>query len=180
MEDDRIGPYVEPQDEPTPRLIRQMVVQNKSVADSGHRRHSEAIRQMVERLIAVETRINTHAEKHAHVEELLNRPVEASTILWDTKTILAAAALCLSIIGGSKWSTAGFQDKLEAQTVAAAAQAAETRIINVKMDALKQHEEDATKLQEATNATVQRELTRIGGQNTMIDTKLSNLMITRR
>jgi hypothetical protein len=173
MLDDRTEAYIEPREEPSVRLLRQWIVQNKSDAASGHRRHTEAIRILVERLVKVEGTVALHGESLTRHEEVLKRPVEATSIRFDAKVVLALLALCASIVGGQKWSASDLKEQI-------AAQANETKIVNVKMDAIKQHNDDATKLQDATNATMQRELTRIGGQATMIDTKLSNLMTGRR
>ncbi len=172
MDDDRIAEYVEPKEEPTPRLLRQMVVQNRNLADSGHRRHSDRLRLAEDRLLSIENKAASHDIKHAQFEELFKRPVEATAIRFDAKLVMAICAICVSIVGGQRWAASDLKEQI-------AAGSTETKLINAKIDAMKQHNDDEMKLQESTNATVQRELTRIGGQVTMIDTKLNNLMIRR-
>lgn len=150
-----------------------MVVQNDAAQQSAHRRHSHAIALLIDQVRVLEKKVTTIGEALIRIEEQLKSPVEATAIRFDLKLVLALCALCASIVGGQKWSTGGLQEQMTRQS-------ARIDVIDVKMDAVKQHEVDVKQLQDERASRVQDELSRIGGQAAMIDTKLSNLMMNRK
>lgn len=157
----------------SPDALQQMIEQHRDDAEAGHQRLRRDLRTLEERTRNTERAYAEQATAIAQLIEWRKAPTEATNIRFSPAMVLSLIALCVSIVGGQKWSTQGMAEQL-------AAQAADIRVLNVKMDAAKQHNEDVTKLQDDRAAAVTREMTRIGAQATMIDTKLTNLMITRK
>ncbi|MES2341732.1 MAG: hypothetical protein V4597_08640 [Pseudomonadota bacterium] len=173
MPDERSGEYVEPRDEPTTRMLRQMVVQNHESSESGHRRLRGSIGELDLRLAALELLARQQELTLTEVRETLKRPVEATAIRYDMKTVLVLMSICAAVVGGQKWATAGFQEQMTKQ-------ATRIDVIDAKMDAIKQHDLDLQKLQDERARGVQMDLVRIANQAATIDTKLNNIMIGRR
>jgi hypothetical protein len=169
MYDERVEQYVEPKEEPTTRMLRQMVVQNKQVTDSGHRRHTDAIKLLVERVMIAEAKVGPLSERLTIVEEALKRPVEATAVRFTPALVLSLLALCASIVGGQRWSTSGIEEKMSVQ-------ASRIEVIDTKMDGVKQHEVDTVKLQDERGRNMQMELLRIGNQVSAVDAKVNNLI----
>jgi hypothetical protein len=99
------------------------------------------------------------------------RKVEAANVRFTPAMVVGLVIFTASLVGGQKWATSGLAEQQSAT-------AAAVTVLNVKMDALKQHTDDVGKLQDERAANWSREITRISGQATMIDTKLSNLRET--
>lgn len=173
MYDERTTEYVEPQEEPKPRMLRQMIVQNRQDTESGHRRHAQLLKEIDIYVQENKKAIEAHGERLGRMDEILKRPVEATAIRYDFKTVVVLIGICASIVGGQKWSASGLGEKLVEQSK-------DIALVNAKMDAIKQHAEDAGKLQDKQNEMVTREMSRLGGQATMIDTKINNMMLGGR
>jgi hypothetical protein len=142
---------------------------------SGHKRHADLIAAYGARLQTVEEQVDRLerlcSDSKVRMDALEERKIEVSNLRFTPAMYIAGLVMCATIVGGQKWATSGFAEKQAEQTAAIA-------LINVKMDAIKQHSDDNTKLQDERAATWTREITRISGQATMIDTKLSNLRET--
>jgi hypothetical protein len=136
----------------------------------GHNRLRVDAEERERRLQEIERHLAEHDEQWRNAAK---RTTDIQQLRFTPGMFAATLAICASVIGGSYASTAGIRTDMTAQ-------ATEVKVLSEKLDAIKQHNEDAAKFQDLTTATMQREMTRIGGQATMIDTKLSNLMSSRR
>lgn len=140
--------------------------------DKAHARNSEAIKGIGERILDIEAQLNALREEQATnrilVQGLERRKVEINSVRFTPAMVLSIIALVASIVGGQKLATWGIADKQQETTNT-------IELIKMQLEARKQHEEDVIKLQDERAANVQRQITAIGGQVTMIDTKLNNL-----
>lgn len=135
----------------------------------GHARHNKLFDEYHDRIERAEQRIEKlerAADSQAQMLGTLERrKVEITNVRFNPATVIGILSVCVAIVvGGQKWATSGIQDQIA--------------LINVQLEARKQHEEDLAKLQDERASNVQRQVTQIGGQVTMIDTKLSNLRET--
>ena len=135
----------------------------------GHNRLRVESQTLEQRMTDLERQCTTLEEA---LRNAAKRTTDINQLRFTPAMFAATLLICASIIGGQYASTSGIRDQIQHQ-------ATDIKLIDAKMDAVKQHYEDAAKFQDLTNATMQREMTRLGGQVTMIDTKLNNLM-TRR
>lgn len=140
--------------------------------DKAHERHSELIRGLGDRLLQLEQHLTTVREEQATnrtvVQGLERRKIEINNVRFTPAMVISIIALVASIIGGQKLATWGIADKQQETTNT-------IELIKLQLESRKQHEEDVIKLQDERAANVQRQITAIGGQVTMIDTKLNNL-----
>lgn len=131
----------------------------------GHARHSKLFEGVADRMDAIEQRVEVLERDLSlakqTMETLERRKVEINNVRFTPTMVLALLGLCASIVGGQKLATWGLAEQQKDTNNAIA-------LINVQLEAQKQ-------LQDERSANVQRQVTQISGQVTMIDTKLSNL-----
>ena len=161
-------PTIDERDEETADVPKPVLNLLRRV-DDHHVDGHNTLRDDLEELQRVIEKVQrTLAAQGTELTKVSNRPVEVSALRFTPSMVGALILICASIIGGQQLATSGLADQQ-------AATAAAVEIMNVKHDA-------AVKLQDERMTTFQRELTRLGGQSTMIDTKINNLresMFTR-
>ncbi len=161
MPDDRAQEYVEPQAEPTARLLRQMIVQNHDAAESGHRRIRNDYRAVESRVIFLEGQMAASHEHFARIESMVGRPVEASTLRFTPQMVFAIVAVCGSVITGQYLSGG-----VTRADVAGAR--ADVMRLSEKVDAL-------GKLQDERAGGWTRAVSEMKAQQQLLDLRVSNL-----
>lgn len=137
---------------------------------SGHNRLRQDIDKVDEKMKLIQKLLDAH---EATLSRMDKRTTDVGQLRFTPQMVASIVAVCASIIVGSYASTWGLRDNQ-------ATLAARMEVLNVKMDAAKQHEDDALRAQDERAASVQRDMTQLRGQATMIDTKINNLMSARR
>lgn len=112
--------------------------------------------------------IDEHGEQLANVAK---RTTDVAQLRFTPGMVVAIVGVCVSIVGGQYLSTMGLREQ-QATTNAALS------LVNAKMDALKQHNEDATRLLDERAAAMADSIKRVETRGEMTDLKVNNLRET--
>jgi len=134
----------------------------------GHNRLRVDFDQMAERMTLMQRSIDEHDTALMNVAK---RTTDVSQLRFTPQVVVAIVAVCVSIVGGQYLSTIGIRDE-QARTNAAVS------TVNLKMDALKQHNEDATRLLDERSASMTEAIKEIKARAEMTDIKVNNLRET--
>lgn len=136
--------------------------------EEKHKRHGDTLLRIGQVLDGLEARVAT-AEAMIRANDVLvknlgDRKVEISNVRLTPQMWLASIVFAVSIVSGMRWATWGFSDQMKDQKAA--------------LDLIKQKQESDAKLQDERAGRWNNEIAIIRGNVQMVDTKISNLMIT--
>ncbi len=155
-------------DEPeVPRPVLSLFRNADGKIVEGHNRLRLDIDAQEARLAIVEQALRDVAND---LRNAAKRTTDIRDVKFPLSIIMSLVLVALAIIGTSKWSTNVITDRMSTQDQ-------RISVIEVKMDALKQHDDDIARLQDERNARTVSDLARIGGDVKMLQLSANDIRL---